>query len=50
MGLEEDSTKAQADSPDVPLRPSEKKRLNWKGLTCTSISARRRWITADRPM
>lgn len=25
---------SQKDSPDVPSRPSEKKRLHWKGKTC----------------
>lgn len=25
---------AEKDTPDVPLRPSEKRRLHWKGLTC----------------
>lgn len=25
---------ARIDSPDVPMRFSEKKRLHWKGLTC----------------
>ena len=27
---------AQKDTPDVPLRMSEKKRLHWRGKTCTS--------------
>ena len=26
--------KNHIDTPDVPLRPSEKKRLHWKGKTC----------------
>lgn len=25
---------AQMDSPEVPMRFNEKKRLHWKGLTC----------------
>jgi tRNA-dihydrouridine synthase 3 len=25
---------AQLDTPDVPMRPVEKKRLHWEGLTC----------------
>lgn len=28
---------SQKDTPDVPLRPAEKKRLHWKGKTCLSI-------------
>lgn len=26
----------QTDTPDVPMRFSEKKKLTWKGLTCES--------------
>ena len=26
---------SQADSADVPMRPSEKRRLHWEGKTCT---------------
>lgn len=26
---------SQVDTPDVPMRPSEKKRLHWTGKTCT---------------
>ena len=29
-----DEAEASKDTPDVPPRPSEKKRLHWKGLTC----------------
>ena len=25
---------SQEDTPDVPLRPIEKKRLHWEGKTC----------------
>ena len=28
------NTDAQKDTPDVPMRFSEKRRLHWKGLTC----------------
>ncbi|KAI5121594.1 hypothetical protein M0805_009465 [Coniferiporia weirii] len=31
--LLDDAPEAQKDTPDVPMRPSEKKRLNWSGLT-----------------
>ena len=26
----------QTDTPDVPMRPAEKKRLDWRGKTCKS--------------
>ncbi len=29
---------SQADTPDVPVRFSEKKRLNWAGKTCMCFS------------
>jgi len=31
-----DSGAAQIDTPDAKVRFSEKRRLNWKGKTCTS--------------
>ena len=32
---EEAEVEAQRDTPDVPVRFSEKKRLHWRGLTCS---------------
>lgn len=29
-----DENESQKDTPDVPMRFNEKKRLNWRGLTC----------------
>ena len=29
-----DSSEAQRDTPDVPFRVQEKKRLRWEGMTC----------------
>lgn len=34
----EDVPMAQADTPDVPMRFNEKKRLHWQGLTCTILN------------
>ena len=31
--------KSQDDTPDVPTRVSEKKRLHWKGKTCKSSAS-----------
>lgn len=31
---------SQTDTPDVPMRPAEKKRLHWKGKTCKFCSGR----------
>lgn len=28
---------AQKDTPDVPLRASEKKRLRWQGMSCMQM-------------
>lgn len=32
--LEQENEVSQIDTPDVPMRAAEKKRLYWKGLTC----------------
>ena len=37
----DDGAEADIDTPDVPLRASEKKRLHWKGLTCASSRVHR---------
>lgn len=37
MGEACDNGEAEMDSPDVPMRPSEKKRLQWKNLTCMFV-------------
>jgi hypothetical protein len=33
-------TEAQKDTPDVPMRPQEKRRLNWTGKTCKPYGTR----------
>lgn len=32
--VDESQVLSHPDTPDVPLKPSEKKRLHWKGKTC----------------
>jgi tRNA-dihydrouridine synthase 3 len=38
---------AQTDTPDVPIRVQEKRRLNWSGKSCMIISSH--WIETNLP-
>lgn len=45
---EQASAEAQNDTPDVPTRPSEKKRLHWAGKSCECLCMSERRVCSDQ--